>query len=278
VIAFSQCTLDDPWRVNQNREMEAAVRRHPELRLVIANGENRNDKQIADVGNLIMKGADLLIISPREAGPLTEAVEKAHDLGIPVIVLDRKVRGKKFSCFIGASNWEIGRAAGQYLADRLQGSGKLWEMEGIPGATATKDRHGGFREALAAHPGIEVVYDQIGDFLRLPAKQKMENALRVFPRIDGVYAHNDEMAIGAFLAAQSLGREKEMIIVGIDGQGEAVEMIRKGDMAATFVYPNGAFEAIETAVKILKGEAVPREIVLTAARITKDEHTEYKGF
>ncbi|HUT53037.1 MAG TPA: substrate-binding domain-containing protein [bacterium] len=278
VIGFSQCTSEEPWRVNQNNEMQAAARRHPELKLEIAHGENQNDKQIADVGALVMKGVNVLIVSPREAGPLTGPVDKAFDLGIPVIVLDRKVRGKKFTSFIGASNWDIGRAAGQYLAETLKPPAKIWEIEGVLGATATKDRHGGFREALAEHQGLEVVYEQIGDFLRLPAKQKMENALRAFPKIDAVFAHNDEMAIGAFLAAKALGREKQMVIVGIDGQGEAVKMVRAGELAATFIYPNGASEAIETSVKILKGETVPKEITLETTRITRDEHMEYKGF
>jgi ribose transport system substrate-binding protein len=278
VIGFSQCTFEDPWRINMNRQMEAAAREHPEIKLVIANGENRNDKQIADVENFMVKGVDALIISPREAAPLTAAVAKAYDRGIPVIVLDRRVIGDKYTCFIGASNLAIGKAAGEYLAQKLGGAGQVVEIEGILGATATQERHEGFREVMAKNPGIKIVYDQPGDYKRSPAKQIMDNALQAFPQIDAVYAHNDEMAIGAFLAAKAVGREKGMVIVGIDGQGEAVKMIRAGDLAATFVYQNGSREAIATALKILKGEKVPKEIALETIRITRDEHPEYQGF
>jgi ribose transport system substrate-binding protein len=277
-VGFSQCTFEDPWRINMNNQMKEAADKRPQIKLIIANGENRNAKQIADVENFIVKGVDVLIISPREAAPLTEAVAKAHDRGIPVIVLDRRVLGEKYTTFIGASNLAIGKAAGEYLAGKLGGSGKVVEIEGILGATATKERHEGFHEAIANQPGIEVIYDQPGDYKRSPAKMIMDNALQAFDKIDAVYAHNDEMAIGAFLAAKAVGREQEMIIVGIDGQGEAVTMIRSGEIDATFVYPNGAAEAIELAVKILDNQPVEKEISLETIRITKDERPGYKGF
>jgi ribose transport system substrate-binding protein len=111
LAGFSQCTFEDPWRINMNNEMKAAVARHPEIKLVISDGQNNNAKQIADVENFIVRGIDLLIISPREAAPLTPVVEKAYDRGIPVIVLDRAIRSDKYTCFIGASNMEIGRGS-----------------------------------------------------------------------------------------------------------------------------------------------------------------------
>lgn len=278
VIGFSQCTFEDPWRIHMNKQMEEAAAEHPEIRLIIANGENRNAKQIADVENFMVRGVDALIISPREAAPLTSVVARAHERGMPVIVLDRRVLGDQYTCFIGASNLEIGKAAGEYLADRLKDGGKVVEIQGILGATATIERHEGFRQVIENYPAIEVIYDQPGDYKRSPAKQIMDNALQAFPKIDAVYAHNDEMAIGAFLAAKALGREQEMIFVGIDGQGEAVRMIRSGDLDATFVYPNGAREAVETALKVLGGAEVPKEITLKTTRVTRDEAPDYQGF
>jgi ribose transport system substrate-binding protein len=277
VIGFSQCTFEDPWRINFNSQMEAAAKAHPEVSLIIANGENRNDKQISDVENFMVRGVDAIIISPREAAPLTAVVAKAYDRGIPVIVLDRRVVGDKYTCFIGARNLDIGQAAAQYLAGKLK-SGKVVEIEGIIGATATQERHQGFRDELKKSPGLEVIYDQPGDYKRSPAKQIMDNALQANPKIDAVYAHNDEMAIGAFLAAKAAGRDQGLIIIGIDGQREAVKMIRNGLISATFVYPNGAQQAIETALKIFNHETVPREILLQTTRITKDENPDYLGF
>jgi ribose transport system substrate-binding protein len=278
LIGFAQSTFEDPWRINMNNELTAAAATHPEVKLVIANGENRNAKQIADVENFITQGVKVLIISPREAAPLTEAVAKAYDAGIPVIVLDRKVIGEKYTCFIGASNLAIGKAAAEYLATRLPAGGKIVEIEGIPGATPTQERHQGFREAFQDKPQYEFIYDQPGDYKRTPAKQIMDTALQAQPKIDAVYAHNDEMAIGAYLAAEAVGRQQGMIFIGIDGQSEAVKMIRDDKLGATFVYPNGGKEAMDMALKALKGEAVPKELTLKTTRITKDEAPEYQGF
>ncbi|OGP57974.1 MAG: hypothetical protein A2V67_10865 [Deltaproteobacteria bacterium RBG_13_61_14] len=278
VVGFSQCTFEDPWRINMNREMEDEATKHPELKLIIANGENKNAKQVADVENFIVKQVDLLIISPREAAPLTPGVEKAFAAGIPVIVLDRAIQSDQFTCFIGASNLAIGEAAGKYVAEKLGGRGKIVEIEGILGATPTQERRDGFHKVIAQYPTLEVIYQQPADYKRSPAIQVMQNALSAFPRIDAVYAHNDEMAIGAYLAAKAVGREKEMILVGIDGQGEAVKMIREGLLSATFVYPNGSREAIQYGIKVLKGESIPKKIMLETVRVTKDEALDYQGF
>lgn len=278
LVGFSQCTFEDPWRTNMNKEMDAAADQHENLKLVITNGENRNDKQIADVENFAVMGVEALIISPREAAPLTPAVEKIYDAKIPVIVLDRKILYDKYTVFIGASNLEIGREAGKYLADQLGGKGNIVEIEGILGATPTQERSQGFHEIIDKYPGIKVVYKQPGDYKRSPGRQVMENALSAFNKIDAVYAHNDEMMIGAYLAAKDAGREKGMRFVGIDGQKEAVDMIRQGLLSATFVYPNGAKEAIDTMLKVMAGEKVPKEILLPTIRVTKNEALDYQGF
>lgn len=278
VIGFSQCTFEDPWRINMNREMEESAKVHPELKLIISNGENRNAKQIADVENFMVMGIDLLIISPREAVPLTAVVEKAFEKGIPVIVLDRKIMSDKYTMFIGASNLEIGREAGKYIAEKLNGKGNIVEIEGILGATPTHERSQGFHEVIDSYPSLKVIYKQPGDYKRSPARQVMENALSANDKIDAVYAHNDEMAIGAYLAAKAVNREKGIIFVGIDGQKEAVDMIRRGELSATFVYPNGAKEAIEYGLRILNGERVEKDLQLPTLRITKDEALDYKGF
>ena len=278
VVGFSQCTFEDPWRINMNREMEDAAAQHPELKLIIANGENKNAKQVADVENFIVKQVDLLIISPRESAPLTPVVEKAHDAGIPVIVLDRALVGEKYTSFIGASNLAIGKAAGEYVAEKLGGKGKIVEIEGILGATPTQERRDGFHEAVARYPNLQVIYQQPADYKRSPAIQVMQNALSAYPEIQAVYAHNDEMAIGAYLAAKAEGREKQMLFVGIDGQGEAVKMIRGGLLQATFVYPNGSREAIANGWKLLHGESIPRKIQLETVRVTQSEAPDYPGF
>jgi len=279
VFGFSQCAFEGPWRSNMNREMEQAAREHPEIRLSIANGENRNEKQIADVEDFIRRiGINLLVIAPQEGAALTSAVAEAFDKGIPAIVLDRKVNGEKYSVFIGASNLEIGREAGKYMDEKLGGRGNVVEIQGSPDASSAEERSQGFQEILANYPGIKLVYKQSGDFKRPSARMIMEKALQDNPKIDGVFAHNDEMMIAAYLAAKAAGREQGIVFVGVNGQDEAVSMIRQGLLSATFSYPSGAKEAIENGLKLLRGETVSKNIVLPSIRITKDEALDYKGF
>jgi len=278
VMGFSRCTFEDPWRIHMNKEMDNAARSNRGVRLIITNSDNRNAKQIADIENYLTMRVNVLIVTPCEAAPLTPAVEKAYDTGIPVILLNSKINSDKYSVFIGASNLEIGREAGKYMVEKLGGKGNIVEIEGILGATPTQERSQGFHEVVDKEPGIKVIYKQPGDYKRSPARQVMENALQAHGKIDAVYAHSDEMMIGAYLAAKAAGREKNMVFVGIDGQREAVDMIRQGILSATFVYPNGAKEAIDSALKVLRGQKVDKQIQLSATRVTKDEAKDYVGF
>ncbi|MFC2085462.1 substrate-binding domain-containing protein, partial [Bacteroidota bacterium] len=241
-VGFSQCNSAEPWREAMNKEIISEAVKHPELNLIISDGQQDNSKQVADVENFIVQEVDILIISPNEAQPLTQVVEKAYDNGIPVIVLDRKVLTEKFSVFIGADNVKIGKAAGEYAAKTLKGVGKVLEIWGLKGSTPAIERNEGFRQGIASYPGIEVIYEQDGAWLRRKGREIMENALQRFDKIDLVYAHNDPMAIGAYLAAKNANRFDKTIFIGIDGLPGAeggVQAILDGKLNATFLYPAG---------------------------------------
>jgi ribose transport system substrate-binding protein len=213
---------------------------------------------------------DLIIISPKEAQPLTAPVAKAMDAGIPVIVLDRRLIGDKYTCFIGADNKKIGHAAGEWIKEKLGGKGKLVELKGLMTSTPGQDRDSGFREAIAGS-GIEIIFEADMKWLEPEARTEMESALSRFSKIDCVYAHNDPGAHGAYLAAKAAGREKEMKFVGIDAlPQEGVAYVSQGILDATFQYPTGGAEAIEAALKILKGEPVSKEITLGSRVFDKD--------
>jgi ribose transport system substrate-binding protein len=213
---------------------------------------------------------DLLIISPKEAQPLTEPVAKAMDAGIPVIVLDRSLLGDKYTCFIGADNTKIGKAAGQWIARKLNGKGKVVELKGLMTSIPGQDRDRGFREGIAGS-NLEIIFDADMKWLEPNARQEMESALSRSPKIDCVYAHNDPGAHGAYLAAKQAGREKEMIFVGIDAlPQEGVAYVKEGILDATFQYPTGGAEAIDTALKILAGEKVPRKVTLGSRLFDKE--------
>jgi ribose transport system substrate-binding protein len=269
-VGMSQCNLGEPWRVEMNAQLKAAADKYPNLKMVFKDAQNDTLKQRAHVEEFISAGVDLLIISPKEAAPLTEPVAKAMAAGVPVIVLDRRLLGTNYTCFIGANNKKIGRAAGEWIVKKLGGKGKVVELKGLMTSIPGQDRDSGFREGLAGS-GIEIVFDADMKWLEPNARQEMESALSRFNKIDCVYAHNDPGAHGAYLAAKAVGREKEMIFVGIDAlPQEGVAYVQQGILDATFQYPTGGAEAIDTALKILQGESVPREITLGSRLFDKD--------
>jgi ribose transport system substrate-binding protein len=269
-IGMSQCNLGEPWRVHMNAQIKAAAEAHPNLKLVFKDAQNDTLKQRAHVEEFVSAGVNLIIISPKEAQPLTEPVAKAMDAGIPVIVLDRRVLGDKFSCFIGADNKKIGRAAGRWIREKLGGPGKVVELKGLMTSTPGQDRNSGFREGIAGSP-IEVIFEADMKWLEPDARKEMESALARFSKIDCVYAHNDPGAHGAYLAARAAGREKEMLFVGIDAlPQEGVAYVQQGILSATFEYPTGGAEAIDIALKILNQQPVPKEITLGSRLFTKE--------
>lgn len=269
-IGMSQCNLGEPWRVQMNADIKAAADQHPTLKVTFKDAQNDTLKQRAHVEEFVSAKVDLLIISPKEAAPLTEPVVKAMAAGIPVVVLDRKLLGTNYTCFIGADNKKIGRAAGEWIKRTLGGKGKVVELKGLMTSTPGQDRHAGFREGIAGSE-IEVIFEADMKWLEPDARKEMESALSRFPQIDLVYAHNDPGAHGAYLAAKAAGREGAIQFVGIDAlPQEGVAYVSQGILSATFQYPTGGAEAIETALKILGGEQVPTEITLGSRLFTKD--------
>ena len=274
LVGMSQCNLGEPWRVQMNADVEKAAGAHPNLKVVWKDAQNDSLAQRAQVEELVQQGIQLLVISPKEAAPLTKPVAEAFRKGIPVIVLDRAVDGDQYSCFIGADNVKIGRAAGQWAARVLDSKGKIVELEGLMTSTPGRDRHAGFRDGLdlPKHPGLEVVFEADMKWLEPDARKEMESALATQKKIDLVYAHNDPGAHGAYLAAKAAGREKEMKFVGIDAlPHEGVKYVSEGLLDATFAYPTGGSEAIDVALRLLHGEKVEKKIVLGTRLYTKDK-------
>ena len=273
VIGMSQCNLGEPWRQQMNADIRKAAAAHPGLEVVFKDAQNDSLVQRSHVEELVAQKVDLIVISPREAAALTKPVAQAIDAGIPVIVLDRAVLGDRFTCFIGADNRQIGRAAGEWIRQTLGGKGRIVELEGLMTSTPGQDRHTGFREGLdaAKNPGLEVVFAADMQWLEPNARREMESALARFPKIDLVYAHNDPGAHGAWLAARAAGREKEMRFVGIDALAhEGLRYVRQGVLDATFEYPTGGAEAIDVALRILAGQKVEKKIVLGSRLYTRE--------
>ena len=269
-IGMSQCNLGEPWRVQMNAHIKAAAEKYTNITVTFKDAQNDTLKQRSHVEEFVSAGMDLIIISPKEAQPLTEPVAKAMESKIPVIVLDRRLLGDKYTCFIGADNRKIGKAAGEWIVKKLGGKGKVVELKGLMTSTPGQDRNKGFREGIAGSQ-IQVIFEADMKWLEPDARKEMESALARYNDIDLVYAHNDPGAHGAYLAAKAAGREGKMLFVGIDAlPQEGIAYVKQGILSATFEYPTGGAEAIEMALKILQGEKVEKEIILGSRLFTKE--------
>ena len=279
VIGFSQATMNSAWRVAMwDGNQKYAAEHYPDVDLIFTDGQNQAAKQISDVSSLLARGIKVLVISPVQAEPLTPIVKQVMDANIPVVSLDREVN-TKVTCQIGAQNRPIGVDAGQFIIEKLNGTGNVIEIEGTVGASATIDRHEGFRDALRFAPRIRVVADQFCDYLREPAMKFIEDVLKKFGpgQIQAIYAHNDQMALGAMKVVEDAGRLKEIAIVGIDGENSAFQAIKDGKLAATFTYPFCAPQGVQYAYNLAIGEQVPEQIILKSVRVDASNVDQYLG-
>jgi ribose transport system substrate-binding protein len=275
-IGFSQATTIEPWRAQFNKDIIAEAAKHPDVELIITDGEDKTEKQVADVENLIRQEVDALLISPKESAGLTGVVLQAIDANIPVFVLDRNVDTDKYTQFVGGDNKLIGRAAGEYAVELLGGPGKaagnVVEIWGGMGTQPAHDRHDGFHEFTDKEAGIKNLLDQqSGDWKQDQAYNIMANALKANEKIDVVYGHNDPMAYGAYLAAKDAGREKEIKFIGIDAlPAEGVTWVKNGELTATFLYATPGAEGLRQAIKFLGGEKVEKTITLPTEKVTAE--------
>jgi ribose transport system substrate-binding protein len=280
LVAFSQANNAEPYRATQKALMEKLFAATPDTKLVVSDAQQDNSKQIAQIETFIRQKPAVLIVAPNERAALTAVMGKAMQAGIPVICLERDILEPNYTTYIRMDNKAIGRLAGQFIVDQLTQKygtpkGNVVMLRGLLGVEAEINRDGGAREILNRYPQIHVVADPVADWIQAQAKDRMTEILRVQPQIDVVYGHNDPMAVGAYLAAKELGREKEMLFIGVDGLGGPSGGIKKvvdGVLAATFVYPLGVKEAVDVAQKIIKDPSYKpeKEITLNSTMVTPE--------
>ncbi|HTM50426.1 MAG TPA: substrate-binding domain-containing protein [Bryobacteraceae bacterium] len=279
-VAFSQCNNAEPYRAAQNALMTRLFAEAGDVKLVIADAQQDNSKQVAQVETFIRQKPDLLIVAPNERAALTAVMGQAVEAKIPVICLERDIMQPHYTSYVHSDNVAIGRLAGQFIADYLtkkngKAQGKVVAMRGLLGVEGEISRHNGAKEVLDRNPEIKVVADPVADWIQAKAKDRMTEVLRAQPSIDVVYGHNDPMAIGAYLAAKELGREKEMIFVGVDGLGGEAGGIKKvmdGVLAATFVYPLCVDKTVEIGLRMLREPSFKpeKDYSLPSTMITAD--------
>ncbi|MGI4789350.1 MAG: substrate-binding domain-containing protein [Janthinobacterium lividum] len=278
LIGVSQANKGEPWRQAMNDQISAAAALHPELKVVFADAAQSNTKQVADVESFLQQGINLLIISPNEAGPLTDVVAKAYDQHIPVILLDRKVNGDKYTMWIGGDNKAIGIDAGKYVAKWCQDNGhdpcSVAEIRGLEGSTPAQERGAGFRTGIADNKSVKIVASQNADWLREKALPVAQSMLQANANVDVIFSHNDPMAAAAILAATTAHKDlSKMLFVGIDGlptPDGGIKSVQAGRQGVTYVYPTGGAAAIDSAVKILeKNQTPPKNVILPTDQVTQ---------
>lgn len=271
VVGFAQDTMANDWRIAQVREVERELKKFDFIKFIYTDGKGQTAKNIMDMEDLISMKVDILIASPRDAKAMAPVITKAYKQGISIILLTRRIDSDEFTTFIHPDDRIIARKAAKYMARRLEGKGKILILKGVPKATTAIYRTESFLKEIKKHRRIEIAAIKTANYLRGDAIKAIEEVIAGGIEFDAIYAQSDSMANGACLALKKAGIDpKDILIVGIDYISEAREAIRKGEQDATFTYPTCGKEGAQAAVKILKGEKVPKEKVVESIMVTKD--------
>lgn len=261
-IGFSQRTEADNWRKTMLEDMNRELSFNPQIDFLVKDAGGQSTKQVAQIQELINQQVDLLIVSPNAALPITPIVEKAYQQGIPVIILDRRTASDQYTAYVGADNVDVGRTAGIYANTLLNGVGNVVEIGESPGSSADIDRHRGFVEAISRSPGIRLVTKLEGDWDKRSFDGKLTQLLKAQPTIQLIFAQNDRTALKAYKVCQRAGLENRVKVIGVDGlpgKNEGIDLVERGILSATVLYPTGGKEAIRTAIAILQKQPFKRE-------------------
>lgn len=271
VIGVSQCS-DDIWRQKVNREIKIGQYQYKNVDVVFASADNNGQRQARQIDSLVKTKVDLLVVAPSDVKTVAPAIERAYRAGIPVILYDRMIESTHYTAYIGTDNVAIGKEVADYLAHQLQGRGTVVEITGERGSTPVADRHRGFMQGMKAFPQIQVVTLE-GDWNLAGAKKLMRQYMDAGKPVDAVFGHNDAEAWGAQQAAKEKNRDKQMLFVGIDGlpgENQGVDLVDKGVMTASYIYPTKGEAIVPLAMNILQGKPYKRMNYFQSALVTAE--------
>ncbi|HEX8069016.1 MAG TPA: ABC transporter substrate-binding protein [Pyrinomonadaceae bacterium] len=268
-VGFSQTETDGPWRIAESESMRAeAAKRAAKYEFAYTNAQGQTAKQVSDLEDLIARGVDVIFLAPREERGFESALQAAHEKNIPVFLIDRELAGtagQDFVTFIGSDFVDEGRRAGEWLAKQANGRAGIVELLGTSGSSVARDRHDGFADAIKAHPDMKILVSQTANFNRAEGQKVMENIIQAQGKnITVVYAHNDEMALGAIQALKAANMQpgKDVLVLSVDGEKAALEAIARGEMNATVeCNPRFGPVAFDTLERYLRGEQLPPKII-----------------
>lgn len=271
VIGVSQCS-DDLWRQKVNREIKIGQYQYKNVDVVFASADNNGQRQARQIDSLVKTKVDLLVVAPSDVKTVAPAIERAYRAGIPVILYDRMIESTHYTAYIGTDNVAIGKEVADYLAHQLQGRGTVVEITGERGSTPVADRHRGFMQGMKAFPQIQVVTLE-GDWNLAGAKKLMRQYMDAGKPVDAVFGHNDAEAWGAQQAAKEKNRDKQILFVGIDGlpgENQGVDLVDKGVMTASYIYPTKGEAIVPLAMNILQGKPYKRMNYFQSALVTAE--------
>jgi ribose transport system substrate-binding protein len=259
-----------PWRIAETQSIkDEAAKRASKFDLIVTDAQGQTAKQVSDVEDLIARRVDVILLAPREFEGLGPALQAAKEAKIPVILIDRIAAGtpgQDYVAFVGSDFIEEGRRAGEWLDKQSKGKAGIVELTGTSGASVAQDRSQGFKNAIQGSPDMKIIASQTADFTRATAQKVMENIIQAKGKeITAVYAHNDEMALGAIQALKDAGLKpgQDVLVVSVDGEKDALKAVARGEMNVT-VECNPRFGpiAFDTIEKYLAGDKVPPKIIL----------------
>ena len=272
-IGISQCSADI-WREKQNAELRMGAYLQDNVELRFAAAYDSDERQIEQIDSLIKSGIDLLIVAPNQVATISPAIDRAFDQGIPVIVFERKTNSQKFTAFMSADNYEMGKVMGHYIVSRLNGQGRVLEIKGLAGSSPAIERHNGFVEALKHAPGIQVVGSLQGDWTEPRAHTAVSQWLAAHPDtpVDLVFGMNDRSAIGARTAFLEANRSLPLFcgIDGLPGENGGIRQVRDSILDASYIYPTHGDKVLQLAIDILEGKPYQKESHLQAALVTHE--------
>lgn len=268
-VGLSVSTLNNPFFVTLKEGAEAEAKKQG-IEITAIDAQNDPAKQISDIEDLIQQGVSALIINPTDSAAVVSAIESANNAGIPVITVDRSAEGGEVVAHIASDNTAGGKMAGEFILETLGKKGKIVELEGIPGSSAARERGEGFHSAVDGVEGVEVVAKQAADFDRAKGLTVMENILQGNKDIQAVFAHNDEMALGALEALSAAGLN-DVVVVGFDATEDAVKAVEDGRLGATVAQKPDLIgqKGVETAISVVKGEKVEEFIPVELELVKK---------
>lgn len=271
-IGVSQCS-EDIWREKQNAELRMGAYLQGDVELRFAAAYDSDERQVQQIDSLVGTGIDLLIVAPNQVATISPAIDRAYDKGIPVIVFERKTNSQKYTAFMSADNYEMGRVMGEYIASQLHGKGCVMEVMGLKGSSPAIERHNGFTDAIKNYPGIEVVATLQGDWTQESAVKAVNDFPGDLSNVDFVFGQNDRMAMGARHALSSLHLSPSAKYCGIDGlpgKDGGIQLVRDSILDASYIYPTHGDQLIQLAIDILEGKPYKKETMMMSALVTQD--------